>query len=247
MKYENARDILPEPLLRQIQKYVSGKLIYIPSRERKREWGAVSGYRQYLLSRNQDIRAQFALGETVEDLADAYHLSCETIRRIVYNRKEKITMKYAGTLTSAMEWAQQGRLEEWVHLYLLSDGHNREFSDGLHLVDRQFLGPVTMPLRLFHRCCGPEEGMRWQIPEQVWEGKVESLMQVIRDGTDLPPLIVHYLIEPGKSEGEFELSDGNHRHEAYRRLGVAEAPVIVWITDRDEQEQFMQRFGEYFR
>lgn len=45
MKYENARDILPPELLRQIQKHVSGQLIYIPAREKRRDWGAVSGYR----------------------------------------------------------------------------------------------------------------------------------------------------------------------------------------------------------
>ena len=39
MKYENAKDIFPEDLLRQIQRYVSGKLIYIPSLEEKKKLG----------------------------------------------------------------------------------------------------------------------------------------------------------------------------------------------------------------
>jgi len=109
MKYENARDLLPEPLLRQVQKYISGQLVYIPSRERKREWGAASGYREYLRQRNQDIRAQFALGLSVDQLADEYHLSCESIKRIVYNKKEMIPMQHKGTLTSAKEWAAAGQ------------------------------------------------------------------------------------------------------------------------------------------
>ena len=42
MKYENGKDIFPERLLKQIQKYVSGKLVYIPSRsEKKTDWGEV--------------------------------------------------------------------------------------------------------------------------------------------------------------------------------------------------------------
>lgn len=57
MKYENAQDLLPEELLTQVQKYISGKLVYIPAREHHREWGSVSGYRQSLLDRNQNIRA----------------------------------------------------------------------------------------------------------------------------------------------------------------------------------------------
>ena len=37
MKYKNAKDIFPENLLRQIQKYVSGELIYIPSDTQKKK------------------------------------------------------------------------------------------------------------------------------------------------------------------------------------------------------------------
>lgn len=36
MKYENAKDIFPEKLLKQIQKYAAGKLVYIPAMETKR-------------------------------------------------------------------------------------------------------------------------------------------------------------------------------------------------------------------
>ena len=53
MKYKNAKDIFPENLLRQIQKYVSGELIYIPSdTQKKKEWRETSGYRRYLYERN---------------------------------------------------------------------------------------------------------------------------------------------------------------------------------------------------
>lgn len=246
MKYENARDILPESLLRQVQKHVSGKLVYIPARERKRAWGSESGYRQYLNERNRLIRAEFALGESVEALADAYHLSCESIKRIVYSRKENVTMHYRGTLSCAQEWAQAGKLEEWVHAYLLSDGHNKPFSDGLKIVDRMYLGPVRMPLSLFHRCTGPvQEGLKFQVHPEVWENHVRQLMEVIPREKDIPPLIVHYMIPEGESVGEFELNDGNNRWEAYTRLGVKEAYVIVWITDQDEYEQFMERYGQY--
>ena len=247
MKYENAKDLLPEPLLRQVQKYISGKLVYVPARERKREWGTATGYRGELRQRNREIRARFAIGETIDQLAEAYHLSCESIKRIVYNRKEALTMDYQGTLSCALRWAQAGKIEEWVHAYLLSDGNNKPFSDGLKIVDRTFLGPVKMPLELFHRCTGPEETMRWRIHPQWWEEKVAMLQQAMQAWEDLPPLMVHYLIPEGKTEGEFELNDGNTRWEAYTRLGIKEAHVIVWITDRDEYEQFMERFGEYVK
>ena len=31
MKYKNAQDILPDQLLRELQKYVSGETIYVPN------------------------------------------------------------------------------------------------------------------------------------------------------------------------------------------------------------------------
>ena len=40
MKYENAKDLLPPELLTQVQKYVSGKLMYVPIAEEAKGWGA---------------------------------------------------------------------------------------------------------------------------------------------------------------------------------------------------------------
>jgi len=154
-------------------------------------------------------------------------------------------MEYSGTLASAQEWAQNGKLEEWVHAYLLSDGHNKPFSDGLKIVDRIFLGPFAMPLNCFHRCTGPEEDMLYHIPAKHWESKVQGLQTAIQNHRDLPPLIAHYLIPEGQTEGIFELNDGNHRWEAFNRLGITEVQVIVWITDQYEYDQFRERFGHY--
>ena len=90
MKYENAEDIFPEQLLRQIQKYVSGKLIYIPSGNKRREWGETSGYKQYLLERNRNIINKFNTGVSIDQLSNEYYLSCETIKKIVYSKTKKI-------------------------------------------------------------------------------------------------------------------------------------------------------------
>ena len=71
--------------------------------------------------------------------------------------------------------------------------HNKDFSDGLNLYDRYFLGPVKMPLSLLTRCCGPEENMKWRINEEWFEKHVNELSEVLKKETDMPPLIVHYL------------------------------------------------------
>ena len=47
MRYRNARDIIPDHLLEELQKYVSGETVYIPRSQEKKRWGAVSGARTY--------------------------------------------------------------------------------------------------------------------------------------------------------------------------------------------------------
>jgi len=240
MKYKNGGDIFPEQLLRQIQKYAAGQIVYIPAGEQKRAWGETSGYRRYLWERNCAIREGFGAGAGTAALADEYGLSEETIKKIIY-RKEEPLLEYKRTLSSAEEYARAGKLEDWVHAYLLSDGHNKPFSDGLKLFDRTFYGPVKMPISLFSRCCGPEEGMKWRMDPVWWEKRVGGLMQALQTETDLPPLIAHWV------DGGFELNDGNHRFEALTRLGIPEYPFIIWVTEPEECEEFEAKFGAYLR
>ncbi len=238
MKYKNGKDIFPAELLQKIQQYVAGGLVYIPARESKKSWGETSGYKQYLRERNAEICRRFSEGLAAEELADMFFLSPDTIRKIVYGRKEEAPLEYHCSLQSAMEYGAADRLEEWVHQYLLSDGCNKDFSDGLKLFDRTFFGPVKMSLSLFSRCCGPEEGMKYRIDPVWFEKHVEELMEVLQSKKDMPPLIAHYV------EGGFELNDGNHRLEAYRRLGIDAWYMIIWITEKEEVEEFLEKYED---
>ena len=56
----------------------------------------------------------------------------------------------------------------------------------------------------------------------------------------MPPLIVHFV------DHGFELCDGNHRFEALTQLGVKEYPFIVWITEKDEYEEFVEKWKEEY-
>lgn len=243
MKYENGKDLLPPKLLRQVQKYAAGKTIYIPSMG-KVSWGESSGYRRYLWERNQEIRQKLQLGQSVEQLAEAYCLSEDSIRKIAYKKEEPI-LNYECSLSNAKAFAKAGRLEDWVHAYLLSDGDNPPFSHGLKLFDRFFLGPVCMPLSLFHRCCGPEEDMRWRVQPGPFEEKVRRVMDAAREDQEMPPLIIHYLFSEATGEPDFELNEGNDRFEAYKRLGMEAVEVIVWITEQTELERFRAEYGHY--
>ncbi len=239
MNYENAADILPEDLLKRVQKFAAGKLIYVPEATEKRSWGETSGYKRYLTERNQEIKDKFISGSTIENLADEYSLSVESIKKIVYTKSENKELTYRCSLLSAKEFAQAGKLENWVHLFLLSDGNNKALSDGLKLFDRYYLGPLTMPLSLFSRCCGPEDNMKYQVNAEWFEKRVQSLKKTLQSNDDIPPLIVHFV------DHGFELCDGNHRFEALTQLGVKEYPVIVWITEEDEYEKFIERYKQY--
>lgn len=87
MKYIKADSIFPEELLKQIQKYVQGELIYIPnSKGVRKKWGENSGHRVYLDHRNSQIREKFLVGLPMDKLAQEFCLSIESIKRIVYSK-----------------------------------------------------------------------------------------------------------------------------------------------------------------
>jgi hypothetical protein len=86
MKYRNASEILPDKLLREIQKYTSGEAIYIPQATERQKWGEGSGARRYYGEQNQKIREKYDTGSSLEELADTFNLSIETIRKILYRK-----------------------------------------------------------------------------------------------------------------------------------------------------------------
>lgn len=84
MKYFNAAEILPESLLKELQKYVDGEILYIPKTSSKKEWGAVNGSRVFYQERNKEIQRLFQLGFSIDVLANQYGLAYSTIKKIVY-------------------------------------------------------------------------------------------------------------------------------------------------------------------
>jgi len=80
--YKNAGEVLPRELLRALQDYFEGELVYVPVRK-KRAWGEQSGARAQLRARNDEIRARYRRGKSLDSLAAQYCLSTHTIRKIV--------------------------------------------------------------------------------------------------------------------------------------------------------------------
>jgi Mor family transcriptional regulator len=85
MKYKNASQILPDELLKEVQKYAEGQAIYVPRGNQRKKWGENSGGRTFFLQRNEEIRNKYRHKVPMEDLAEEYSLSYDTIRKIVYH------------------------------------------------------------------------------------------------------------------------------------------------------------------
>lgn len=84
MKYLNAAEVLPEELIREIQKHISGNLIYVPNAYTPKKWGEKSGSREYYRKRNQAIYEEYQGGAGMNELTEKYGLAYDTIRRIIY-------------------------------------------------------------------------------------------------------------------------------------------------------------------
>ena len=85
MKYRNASEILPDDLLKELQKYVPGEIIYVPSGKVRKKWGVDTGARRFYEQRNEEIRHKyFDLKKGIDALCEEYSLSDETVRKIIY-------------------------------------------------------------------------------------------------------------------------------------------------------------------
>ncbi|CAG7600630.1 hypothetical protein PAESOLCIP111_00414 [Paenibacillus solanacearum] len=89
MKYVSA-DILPEALLKEVQQYIHGAMMYVPKPEgtRRKGWGEASGSRAHIAQRNNDIRAGFSQGVSIAALSERYYLSSDSIKKIVYSKRK---------------------------------------------------------------------------------------------------------------------------------------------------------------
>ena len=87
MKYINAKFLLPDALVKELQHYIQGGYLYIPTDQTQQKcWGEKSGYRQELQQRNRQIVGEFQNGTSMEALAEKYFLSVSAIRKIIYQK-----------------------------------------------------------------------------------------------------------------------------------------------------------------
>jgi len=85
MKDSNIEELLPKELLLEIQKYVQGRSLYIPKlKAHHKKWGENTQSKDITSKRNDEIRAAFRDGSTIDELCGKYALSPDSIKKIVY-------------------------------------------------------------------------------------------------------------------------------------------------------------------
>lgn len=87
MKYIKADSVFPIALVEELQSYIQGGYIYVPSRkDSKKKQGELSGCRYEIEQRNRKIRKDYQQGKSVDELADIYYFSVHSIRKIIYEK-----------------------------------------------------------------------------------------------------------------------------------------------------------------
>lgn len=88
MKYEKVQNILPDGIIKIIQKYTDGGYIYIPRKnENKKSWGENTETKRYLNIRDKEIFNKYSSGVPVNILSEQYFLTESSIRRIIRSQR----------------------------------------------------------------------------------------------------------------------------------------------------------------
>lgn len=142
-------------------------------------------------------------------------------------------MKY-GTLAQAKEYNDNGRIEEWIQLFLRNDGENVVLADGLLLEKREYLGLVKLNLSLLKNIkSGAPEYLSKENDIAYFFWIVEEMKKSL-EGWDVPPLIVEY------RDNEFYVNDGRHRLELFRQLGREQADAVLWTTGTENRNRLLK-------
>ena len=164
------------------------------------------------------IRNKYANGMTISELADEYFLSLDSIKKIIYSKKNGRHIAYSPTLGSAVAFANDGMLEEWIQCYLQltrkGDPALQEFTKKEYL----YFGVVKFPLRLVQDDDGIEIDK-----EQV--------------GEDPPPLLIQYI------EGKFSCIVQKELLAVLKQRKVNAFPSIIVMKGTADYKRFMNCYG----
>jgi len=149
------------------------------------------------------------------------------------NVEEEIRFLELDTI-SAQKWAGDGKIEDWVHKYLLSGKggkSNSEFSEGLKREKRWWNGPLELDITDLSPAVGTEPGMEYVVDQDKWHVRIGKLAKLISNPLSLPPLIAEY------RTGELSVRDGNTRYGAMKFIGWTTCWVIIWYNSESDYRE----------
>ena len=136
MKYRNAAAVLPPELLHDLQRYIQGEALYVPKAKRE-SWGAGTGAKTFFSQRNAEIRNQFSRGADLAKLSEAYFISEDAVKKIIYTKGDTSMSETKGIDYSKYFWqddlirVRRSKPEDWkYHQHPSYDSEERFFSDG---------------------------------------------------------------------------------------------------------------------
>lgn len=88
MKYKNAKNIFPDDILEELQKYVQGEYVYIPIKDMATNTN-ITEYGMEVQKRDEHIYTKFLEGLSNRKLSQIYCLSESSIRRIIINQRKR--------------------------------------------------------------------------------------------------------------------------------------------------------------
>lgn len=143
-----------------------------------------------------------------------------------------------GTLSVAKQYAEEGRIEEWMQDFLRADGKNLALADGLLKEKRYYFGLREIPITLLSDVkSGAPEYLHKENDIEYFFYVVEQMKEGLSNGWEAPPLIVEYVY------GHFQVDDGRHRLELFRQLGVERVWAVVWTTGEENKRTVEEILG----
>jgi hypothetical protein len=130
---------------------------------------------------------------------------------------------------SAQKYAREGKLEEWIHKYLLAGTWtNPGLAAGLKLQKRWWNGPLEVSLTDLSRAVRPEAGMEYRVEPEYWIERTSRMATAMKHPLAIPPLIAEY------RRGTLSIRDGNTRHGAMSVLGWNKCWVVIWYNTESD-------------
>jgi hypothetical protein len=164
---------------------------------------------------------------------EVMELTAEEIIGKRLKRKEPVK-EDIGTLSCAMKYSSEGKIDEWLQKFLNGEGKNKALASGLLHEKRYYLGPVTMSMELFDIPEGAPYYLTRDNDKEWFFQVADAMAKSIKNGWDMPPLIVNY------NNGKYEPTDGRHRYEALRKMGAQGVYAIIWTSSEEDYKELLK-------